>query len=425
MKICIIGAGSSYTPELFEKLAEVKEQLPISHISLMDTDPKRLEAVTAFCTRYAKFLKMDAKIEPTTQLDRAVYGSTFVNTQIRVGGNAARVKDEKIPLSMGVIGQETTGAGGFMKALRTIPAIMEIGQAMRNNAPEAWMINYTNPTGIISQALHDHMSDIKCAALCAGGIRKTWDTANALGVDPKDVRYDIFGLNHLNYVYNITVNGRPLTGEEFEKVVAEVTTVSPELSIKIGAVLSGYMQYYYHRNKSLTAAKSAPMTRGEAVMELEKEIYRDFLNPVFEEKPPSLLKRGGGGYSAVATGVMDAIYNNTDTWHVINVPNKGVFTFLPYNAVVETAVLVNGHGIKPITASPPPKAVWGLVSMVKNYEMLTAEAAVTGNYDTALLALTHHPLVGDYDVAKAMLDEMLAANNISKANLRAGGTACQ
>ena len=156
------------------------------------------------------------------------------------------------------------------------------------------MINYTNPTGIISQALHDHMGDIKCAALCAGGIRKTWDTANALGVDSKDVRYDIFGLNHLNYVYNITVNGRPLTQEEFEKVVTLVTTVSPELSIKIGAVLSGYMRYYYHRSRSLAAAKEAPMTRGEAVVELEKEIYKDFLDPAFEEKPPSLLKRCGG-----------------------------------------------------------------------------------------------------------------------------------
>jgi len=410
MKICIIGAGSSYTPELFEKLAKVKDRLPISNITLMDTAPKRLEAVTSFCTRYAKFLKMDAKLESTTQLDRAVYGSTFVNTQIRAGGNASRVKDEKIPLSMGLIGQETTGAGGFMKALRTIPAIMEIGASMQKNAPDAWMINYTNPTGIISQAMHDHMSDIKCAALCAGGIRKTWDTATALGVDASDVRYDIFGLNHLNYVYNITVNGRPLSQAEFEKVVAQVTTVSAELSIKIGAVLSGYMQYYYHRQKSIAAASKAPMTRGESVVELEKEIYNDFLNPVFEEKPPSLLKRGGGGYSAVASSVMDAIYNNTDTWHVVNVPNKGVFKFLPDNAVVETAVLVNKHGITPITANPPPKAVWGLVSMVKNYEMLTAEAAITGDYDTALLALTHHPLVGDYDMAKALLDEMLQAN---------------
>ena len=410
MKICIIGAGSSYTPELFEKLAGVKDRLPIKEIALMDIDTKRLEAVASFCQRYARFLKMDVKIESTTDLDKAVYGSAFVNTQIRVGGNAYRVKDEKIPLSKGLIGQETTGPGGFMKALRTIPAIMDIGKSMRKGAPDSWMINYTNPTGIISQAMHDHMNDIKCAALCAGGIRKTWDTANALGVDSKDVQYDIFGLNHCNYIYNIKVKGRPLTQEEFKKVAAQVGSVSQELSLKIGAVLSGYMMYYYHRQAKVSDMKNAAMTRGEAVMELEKEIYKDFLNPEFEQKPPSLLNRGGGGYSAVATGVMDAIYNNTDTWHVINVPNKGVFKFLPDNAVMETAVLVNAHGMKPITAEPPPKSVWGLISMVKNYEMLTADAAVTGDYDTALLALTHHPLVGDYDIAKALFDEMLEAN---------------
>jgi len=409
MKICIIGAGSSYTPELFEKLAEIKERLPVKIISLMDTDSARLEAVYSFCCRYTKFLNMDVEIESTTDLDKAVYGSSFVNTQIRVGKNTYRIKDEKIPLLMGLIGQETTGPGGFMKALRTIPDMLKIAESMKKGAPEAWLVNYTNPTGIVSQAIHDH-TDIKCAALCAGGLRPAWRVADVLGVDAKDVQYDMFGLNHLNYAYNITVRGRPLSQGEFEKVAAHVDTVSTELSVKIGAVLSGYMQYYYHRNKKLEDLRSTSMTRGEAVLELEKEIYKDFLDPKFEQKPPSLEKRGGGGYSAVATGVMDAIYNNLDTWHVINVPNKGVFKFLPDNAVIETTVQVNANGIKPIIAGPPPKAVWGLISMVKNYEMLTAEAAVTGDYDTALLALTHHPLVGDYDVAKVLFDKMLEAN---------------
>jgi 6-phospho-beta-glucosidase len=197
VKICIIGAGSSYTPELIEKLAENQKELPVKSITLMDTDTMRLEAVNSFCLRYARHLGMDVEINTSTNLDEAVYGSTFVNTQIRTGGNVSRINDEKIPLSMDLIGQETTGPGGFMKALRTIPAMLEIADSIKRNAPDAWMINYTNPTGIVSQAIHDN-TNIKCAALCAGGLRPAWNVSNILGVDPSDVRYDMFGLNHLN-----------------------------------------------------------------------------------------------------------------------------------------------------------------------------------------------------------------------------------
>jgi 6-phospho-beta-glucosidase len=408
MKLTIIGAGSSYTPELFEKLATVREQFPVRTVTLMDTDAKRLEAVASFCARYSKHLCLNLSIESTLDLHKAIYGADFINTQIRVGKNQSRIKDEKIPLSMGVIGQETTGPGGFMKALRTIPAMMQIAQSIKQNAPHAWLINYTNPTGIIAQALHDY-TDVKCAALCAGGIRAAWRTASAFNVDWKDVQFDIFGLNHLNYSYNIKVRGRPITPDEFTKIVSRAE-VSEELALAIGAVPSGYLQYFYHRNRVIEKLQKAKQTRGEQVLELEKEIFADFLNPDFHEKPPSLKKRGGGGYSEVAIGVMDAIYNNKDTWHVINVPNNGVFKTLPDNAVMETAVLVNANGIKPLAAAPPPKSVWGFVAAVKNYEMLTAQAAVTGDYTTALLALTHHPLVGDYDLAKKMLNQMLLEN---------------
>jgi 6-phospho-beta-glucosidase len=408
MKIAIIGAGSSYTPELFEKLAEKKEHFPVKSITLMDTDTARLEAVAGFCARYAKYLELDITLETTRDINQAVYGADFVNTQIRVGGNTYRIKDEKIPNSMGVIGQETTGPGGFMKALRTVPAMMDIASAIKKNAPHARLINYTNPTGIIAQALYDY-TDIACAALCAGGIRPAWRAARVLGVEASDVQFDMFGLNHLNYAYNIKVRGRAVTPEEMVLIAAD-TGVSPELCQAIGAVPSGYLTHFYHREKTLTKQLSAEKTRGEIVLELEKEIFTDFNNPNFHEKPPSLKKRGGGGYSEVAVGVMDAMYANRDTWHVINVPNRGVFKCMPDNAVMETAVIVNANGIRPITAAPPPKAVWGFVAMVKNYEMLTAEAAVTGDYHTALMALTHHPLVGDFDLAKNLLGQMLEAN---------------
>ena len=296
-----------------------------------------------------------------------------------------------------------------MKALRTIPAMLKIAGSIRKNAPGAWLINYTNPTGIVSQALHDNTS-IKCAALCAGGIRTAKNTASALGVDRKDVQYDIFGLNHLHYSYNIKVRGRPVTNDEFLKIASQTGELSPQIAAKIGAIPSGYLQYYYHRLKKTADLKNAPVTRGQQVLELEKEIYADFNNESFDDKPPSLKKRGGGGYSEVAIGTMDAVYNNRDTWAVINVPNRGVFDFLPDNAVMETACMINANGIRPLASGAPPKAVWGFVSMVKNYEMLTAEAAVTGNRDTAVLALTHHPLVMDYDAAEKLFELLLEAN---------------
>jgi len=409
MKICIIGAGSSYTPELFEKLGEFRERFPVKTISLMDVNESRLGAIASFCGRYARRLGLEATIESTTNLDQAIYGADFVNAQIRVGGNQSRVKDEKIPLAAGFIGQETTGPGGFMKALRTIPAMLKIAESIKKNAPDAWLINYTNPTGIVSQALHDN-TNVKCVALCAGGVRAAWNTAEALGVDSKDVQYDIFGLNHLNFSYNIRVRGRPVTQDEFLKIAAQTSEVSPEIAAKIGALPSGYLQYFYHRLKKTEALRNAPKTRGETVLELEKEIYADFQNEALDDKPPSLKKRGGGGYSAVAIGAMNAIYNNIDTWAVVNVPNRGVFKFLPDNAVIETAVMINANGVRPLVSSPPPKAVWGLVSMVKNYEMLTSEAAVTGDRETAILALTHHPLVMDYDAAKELFTRLAEAH---------------
>ena len=410
MKVCIVGAGSPYTPELLEKFAEVKEEFPVGEIALYDIDQKRLAIMEGFARRYCAAIGLEnIKIHAAKSLAEAVSGADFVNTQIRVGGNLSRVRDERIPLSHGFIGQETTGPGGFMKALRTVPQMLDIAKTIEREAPDAWLINYTNPTGIVGQALSDY-SKVKFTALCAGGIRTQWRCAEALGVDADDVRYDIFGLNHLNYAYNITVRGRKLTDEEFEKVVRNVSEVNPEVGLRVGAVLSGYLQYYYHRTKKLDALTSAPQTRGEIVLGMERELYDEFADPASHEKPKTLKKRGGGGYSAVAVRVMNAIWNNRDTWCVTNLANNGTFRMLPDRAVIETAVLINASGIRPLAAAQPPKAAWGLVAAVKAYEMMTAEAAVTGDRDLALMALTHHPLVCDYDQAKILLDEMLEAN---------------
>ena len=409
MKIAIIGAGSVYTPELIEKLASVKETFPVTEIVLMDTDADRLETMAGFCKRYSAHLGFNVKIDHTTNLDQAVYGATFVSTQIRVGLNHCRVLDEKIPLSHGLIGQETTGAGGFAKALRTIPKMLEIARSVEKNTDHAWIINYTNPTGIVAEAVN-HYTNANIVGLCAGGLNIRYLAETALHIAPERVNYDIAGLNHLSFSYNIHIDNRPATEEEFDQMARAVGCVDPDLIKSIGAIPIGYLQYYFHTGHKVSELRAAAQTRGEQVLELEKEIYAQFADPACCDKPQALLKRGGGGYSDVAIGVMDALYNGTPLQTVGNIPNNGTLPFLDDDAVIETPIFVNRSGIRGLRVSEPPKCIQGLIKSVKAYEQLTVEAAVTGNKQTAVMALTMHPLVKDYDLAKVLVDEILAAH---------------
>jgi len=259
----------------------------------------------------------------------------------------------------------------------------------------------------VAEAINGY-TQARIAGLCAGGTFPRFWAAAALDVKPEDVRYDFAGLNHMNFAYNLTHKGRALTGAEFAKVAEKAGDAA--LITKLGALPSPYLGYYFTRGNRVSDMLAAAQTRGEAVLELEGELYREFADPGNHAKPEALKKRGGGGYSEVATAVMDAIYNDRDTWAVVNVPNRGVFPFLPDTAVIETPCLVNARGITPIVQGPAPKAVWGLIAAVKNYETLTVEAAMTGDRDTALLALMAHPLVGDYDLACPLLDKLLEAS---------------
>lgn len=409
LNIAIIGAGSVYTPEIIEGFANSREKLPVSKLTIMDINPKRLDIMFDFLNRYKKFHGLEFEIVKTTDLVEAVKGQDFVLTQIRVGGNQARINDEKIPLKYGVIGQETTGPGGYMKALRTIPAILEIAKAVEKYNPEAWLINYANPTGILAEAVRNY-TNTKFIALCAGGMRpRTW-VDWALGVDYKDVKYDFVGLNHMNFAYNIRVNGRKITKEEFDKVADIHETVEPTLIKELNALPSLYCQYYFHRNKKFNELNEAQNTRGEIVLNLEKEIYEALSDTNQHDKPEILKNRGGGGYSELALDALSAIYNDEDMWIVANVKNERAIEFLPYDASVETPCVLNQNGITPLVQNNIPEGVYGLVSGVKNYESLVVKAAVEGDYGKALLAMVAHPLVGDYDIAKPMLDEMLLAN---------------
>ena len=408
-KFTVIGAGSTYTPELLEGFAGRRESLPAGEIMLYDIDARRLGIMEGFCRRYAARLGLDVRIAATTDLPRAVEGAAFINTQLRVGGNSARVQDEKIPMRHGLIGQETTGAGGFMKALRTIPVMLDICRVIQRCAPDAWVVNYTNPTGLVAEAVA-RFAQVRFAGFCSGGIFPKMWAQRALGLPYDAVRYDYVGLNHMNFMYNLRIHGRPATQEEFRAVAAQNTEIDPQIVELLGCIPSPYLQYYYSTRRKLASLQAAPRTRGEQVLALEQEIYAAYADPATDTKPDALAKRGGGGYSDVAMAFIDAVYNDRDTWMVVNVPNEGAVSFLPDDASVETACIVNAAGIRPLKVSGIPAGVSGLIHAVKEYEQLAVEAAVTGDLRTAKLALLAHPLVREMEIIDALLPELMACN---------------
>ena len=414
MKFAIIGAGSSYTPELIEEMSNRRDELPVGELMLYDIDEKRLEIMKGFSERYAGKLGLDIVVKSTLNLDEALYGAKFADTQIRVGGNRQRVFDEKIPMKYGLIGQETTGAGGMMKAFRTIPVMLDVAQHMEKNSPDGWLINYTNPTGLVTEAVTRY-TKANIAGFCSGGIfPKMWaEEAFGIGYSGKDytrVQYDYMGLNHMNFISHITIDGRPITDEEFEALAKINRGVDLELQKLLGCLPSPYLQYYYHTTDRLKFLQSLPTTRGEDVQEIEKEVFASYADHANDQKPEALKKRGGGGYSEVAMQFVNAVYNNIDTDMVVNVPNNGAIPFLPDSAVVEINCLVNSRGMTPLHKSYIPPAVWGLTAAVKNYEQLAVEAAVEGSIEKMKLALLAHPLVREYELVEQLVPELLEAS---------------
>ena len=409
MKISIVGAGSSYTPELLEEMCNRRDSLPVKEIVLYDINKERLDIMTGFCQRFAAKRDLDVKIRSTMSLEDAVEGADFVDTQIRVGGNEQRVIDEKIPLKYGLVGQETTGAGGMMKAFRTIPVMLEVARSMEKYAPNGWIVNYTNPTGLVTEAVTRY-TNANIAGFCSGGIFPKMWAKQAMGIDYKRVQYDYVGLNHMNFISNVTIDGRPITQEEFEKLAAENDAVNPELTKLLGVLTSPYLQWYYQTQQKVNKVLAAPMTRGQEVQLLEKEVYAGYADPNNADKPAALAKRGGGGYSEVAMNFVNAVYNNVDTEMVVNVPNKGAIPFLPDSAVVEIPCLINRRGMSPLHVANVPPMCWGLIAAVKNYEQLAVEAAVEGDVTKMKWALLAHPLVREYDLVEKLVPELLEAN---------------
>jgi len=379
LKAAVIGAGSTYTPELIEGFIEYKESLPFSEISLMDIDSKRLEIVGNLAKRQFDAGGISAKVELTTDLDRALDGADFVFGQIRVGKMQARIQDEKIPLKYNLIGQETTGAGGFMKALRTVPVIIDITKRMKKlSEKNAWLINFSNPSGIIAEAVLNH-TDINMLGLCNVPVNMVKDIKEKYGSIAPDFEY--IGLNHLSWI----------------------TSTEPYFP-------SYYLDYFEKHEEKLRECLAAEKTRGEICLELEDTLFAQFADESLCVKPPELSERGGALYSSAALSAVDSIYNNRNDIHVVAAKNNGAVPFMDNDDVVEIKCKLGKAVITPLPVSTYNDYIIDLMRAVKKYEKLTVQAALEGSREKALAALSAHPLIGDSEKTGQLLNEMLEAN---------------
>ncbi|MDH7482132.1 MAG: 6-phospho-beta-glucosidase [Armatimonadota bacterium] len=409
LKVCVIGAGSTYTPELIEGFIKRKKEMPIAHISLMDIDEHKLEIVGNLAIRMAERSSLGAEIELTTDRKKAIEGAAFILTQIRVGGIPARIKDEHIPLEFGILGQETTGPGGFAKALRTIPVMLDIARDIEKLAPGAWLINFTNPSGIITEALLKH-SKVNVIGLCNVPIGMIKSFAAKFECQPEDLHLTYIGLNHLSWVTRVTIRGRDVTKEAVEKAAAGRAPEDQEWMRQYCMIPNGYLHYYYARDKVVEEQRKAGKTRGEIVAEVESNLLKTYQNPKLSRKPKLLEKRGGAHYSTAAVSLASAIYNNKKELHIVNVRNQGTIQCLPYDCAIEANCVVDGTGAHPLSIGEVPLEIRGLLQAVKCYEELTVIAGVEGSYTAALQALVAHPLVPSFAVARELLERILEAN---------------
>lgn len=396
MKIAIIGGGSTYSPELVHGLAERFESLGVKTISLYDLDPERLRIVGGFVERMAKKLAPDLKIELHRELDAALQGARFVVVQIRVGGQAARLEDEKLGLQHGVIGQETTGIGGLAKALRTIPALHHIAERTHAVAPGALLINFTNPVSIVSEALFRH-APVRSIGLCNIPISQRMEIAAELKVDPDDVVIDSIGLNHLSFVRSVKVRGEEILPKILKSDHGKPANL-PDLDFplemieSLAMIPSGYLRYYFLRRETVAEQRAQTKLRAEEVMEIERELLAHYADPAHDEKPASLSKRGGAFYSRAALEIIEASAHNSGARLIVDVQNRNTIAGLPDDACIETPCIVTRDDAQPLPQKPLEPEIRGLIHHVKSYEELAVRAAFSRSRRDLYLALLAHPL---------------------------------
>jgi 6-phospho-beta-glucosidase len=411
LKIAVVGGGSTYTPELVEGLATRSDRLPVDELALFDVDPERLSVVGGLAGRMLARAGWRGRLRQTGQREDALDGADFVVAQLRVGGQAMRLVDETLPLEFGCVGQETTGPGGFAKALRTVPVVLELAdETARRGAPGAWLVDFTNPVGIVTQALVDHGH--RAVGLCNSAIGFQRRFAGLLGVAPGRVELEHVGLNHLTWERAVKVDGTDRLPELLERHGGEIAAdlgLPVALLEDLRVVPSTYLRYYYATAEVLDEQRRGP-SRAERVAEIERgllELYRD---PALDTKPELLERRGGAFYSEVAAALIASLHAGTGDVQIVDVRNDGALPGLPADAVVEVPARVDAEGAHPLPLAPLAPELLGLAQQAKAYERLAVEAAVTGDRTVARKALLANPLVGSYRVAAPLLDALLEAS---------------
>lgn len=423
IKIVTIGGGSSYTPELVEGFIKRHKELPVRELWLVDIEEGKykLEIVGNLAKRMVKKAGIDMEIHLTLDRRKALKDADFVTTQLRVGLLDARIKDERIPLSHGVIGQETNGAGGLFKALRTVPVVLEIIKDIEELCPNAWLVNFTNPTGVISEAVFKYTNFKRYIGLCNVPIGVKNGMADILGVEKNRIEMDFAGLNHMVYALNVRLDGKDITKEAIEKFVTSSLTMQNIKDIPLnadfvralGVIPCPYHKYYYKHKEMLEEELEGfkdGKTRGETVKALEDDLFELYKDENLAVKPPQLEKRGGAYYSDAACNLINSIYNDKGDIQVVNTLNNGSIRDFREDSAAEMSCVITKEGPKPLSIGYLPVAVSGLVAEIKAFEILAARAAVEGDYNAALQALCINPLIPSDDLAKTILDEMMEAH---------------
>lgn len=425
MKVVIIGGGSSYTPEIIEGLILRQDEFPVDIITLVDIESgkEKLEIVGQLAKRMIE--KAGVSIELSWTLDRreALDGADFVSTQIRVGGLKAREKDERIPLSHGLIGQETNGAGGIFKAFRTIPVLLDLAKDVSEICPDAWIINFTNPAGIVTEALLKHGVHKKVIGVCNIPYNMTQSAAEILKEDPNNVRIEFIGMNHFVFGSKVLVNGEDKLSKVIEALVNQSVDFSPANIVSSGwsetflramnMLPNPYHQYYYQNESTLKKDLKAYQdngTRAEQVQVIEEELFNEYINPQLDIKPEALEKRGGAYYSDVACSLMSSIYNNSQNIMTVNTLNNGAIVDLAEDSVIEVNCLITKEGPVPLTVGRLPQQIKADILMMKAFEEQVIKASISGDYRDAYLAFVMNPLIKDEKKAKVILDELLNAH---------------
>lgn len=425
IKIVTIGGGSSYTPELIEGFIKRYDELPITELWLVDIEAgkEKLEIIGNLAKRMIQKAGVPITVHLTLNRREALKDADFVTTQFRVGLLDARTKDERIPIKYGVIGQETNGPGGLFKGLRTIPVILDICKDIEELCPNAWLVNFTNPAGMVTEAVLRYSNIKKVVGLCNVPIGMKMGIASAMGVEPSRIHVDFAGLNHMVFGLNVYLDGVSI----LDSVIERMTDPNNEMTMKnisglawepdfiraLGVIPCGYHRYYYKTSEMLTEeieAAETVGTRAEVVQKLEHELFEIYKNPELDIKPPQLEKRGGAFYSDAACSLINSIYNDKHDIQPVNTRNNGAIASIPKDSAVEVNCVITKEGPIPIAVGDIPVAARGLVQQIKSFERIASEAAVTGDYQTALLAMTINPLVHSDKAAKQILDEMLEAH---------------